>query len=489
MPRTLAKLFAPDRYLTGKVYLLLGISLFAVKFAIDSMISILILHRPWSPFNYLNFAAAFGFPDTTAKLAFVWTMLAISIPFITTGILLTARRLRSAGLPNWLVAIFFVPMVNFLFFLIISVHPGRRAKAVPIDADTWNPTVAAPTATTSPAPLNYARDQVGPGREFLGRFIPRSAVPRWFMAVLLPIPIALAFIWFGVNVLKTYGWGIFIGVPFVIGLFSVLIWSFHATAGFWESVGIAALSLILFAFALMAFAMEGAICIAMAVPIAFPITALGAGVGYMIQRASHINTGGTLLALLLFLPLFMGAEWATLPVAPIFPVTTSIEVNAAPDEVWKNVVAFAQLPPPSEFIFRAGVAYPIRAEIVGNGVGACRYCIFSTGQFEEPITAWDAPTLLKFDVKNYPPPMKEWSPFANIHPPHLDHFLVSKGGEFRLIELQNGRTRLEGTTWYQHHMWPAPYWRLWSDAILHKIHLRVLNHVKHLSEADQGAAR
>jgi hypothetical protein len=85
---------------------------------------------------------------------------------------------------------------------------------------------------------------------------------------------------------------------------------------------------------------------------------------------------------------------------------------------------------------------------------------------------------------NYPQPMKEWSPFADIHPPHLDDFLVSKGGQFHLIALPDGTTQLEGTTWYQHHMWPAGYWRLWSDSILHTIHRRVLNHVKNLSEAD-----
>jgi hypothetical protein len=79
--------------------------------------------------------------------------------------------------------------------------------------------------------------------------------------------------------------------------------------------------------------------------------------------------------------------------------------------------------------------------------------------------------------------MKEWSPYANIHPPHLENFLVSEGGQFKLIALPGGRTRLEGTTWYRHHMWPAEYWRIWSDAIIHRIHLRVLNHVKRLSEA------
>ena len=50
------------------------------------------------------------------------------------------------------------------------------------------------------------------------------------------------------------------------------------------------------------------------------------------------------------------------------------------------------------------------------------------------------------------------------------------------VKFANGRTLLEGTTWYQHGLWPAEYWRWWSDAIIHRIHLRVLNHVRMLAE-------
>jgi hypothetical protein len=32
-------------------------------------------------------------------------------------------------------------------------------------------------------------------------------------------------------------------------------------------------------------------------------------------------------------------------------------------------------------------------------------------------------------------------------------------------------------------MRPAGYWRLWCDAIVHRIHLRVLRHIKRLAEA------
>jgi hypothetical protein len=146
------------------------------------------------------------------------------------------------------------------------------------------------------------------------------------------------------------------------------------------------------------------------------------------------------------------------------------------------VVAFSEIPPPREWLFRAGIAYPIRAEIVGIGVGAERHCVFSTGAFVEPIEVWDEPHRLKFSVTANPPPMEEWTPYPHIDPPHLHGFLVSNGGQFLLTPLPNGRTRLEGTTWYRHGLWPSEYWRVWSDAIIHQIHMRVLTHIREEAE-------
>ncbi len=45
-------------------------------------------------------------------------------------------------------------------------------------------------------------------------------------------------------------------------------------------------------------------------------------------------------------------------------------------------------------------------------------------------------------------------------------------------------TDLQGTTWYQNRMEPYFYWRFFSDAIIHKIHERVLAHIKTVSEND-----
>jgi hypothetical protein len=53
--------------------------------------------------------------------------------------------------------------------------------------------------------------------------------------------------------------------------------------------------------------------------------------------------------------------------------------------------------------------------------------------------------------------------------------------------MANNRTLLEGTTWYRHGLWPAEYWRWWSDAIIHRIHMRVLTHIRTLAEAGARA--
>jgi hypothetical protein len=114
-----------------------------------------------------------------------------------------------------------------------------------------------------------------------------------------------------------------------------------------------------------------------------------------------------------------------------------------------------------------------------------RYGEFSTGPFLEPIDVWDAPRLLRFRVIESPALMREWSLYAQVQPKHLHGYMVSKRGQFRLTRLPDHQTLLEGTSWYQHGLWPAEYWRWWSDAIIHRIHMRVLNQIRTLAEADE----
>ncbi len=80
--------------------------------------------------------------------------------------------------------------------------------------------------------------------------------------------------------------------------------------------------------------------------------------------------------------------------------------------------------------------------------------------------------------------MQEWSPYAHIHPAHLDGYMVSKRAAFELEALPGGRTRLVGTSWYENRMFPVAYWHWWSDRAVKGVHESVFAHIKRLSEGE-----
>src|SRR5262245_32019396 len=100
-------------------YVLTGVLLFLVKFAIDWTIATQVFGQSWSLTHYLVWPN-----DRTLRVvdlsdperAFALTMLAVSLPFIWIGVILTLHRLRAAGLPLALVLFFFVPLINLLLF-------------------------------------------------------------------------------------------------------------------------------------------------------------------------------------------------------------------------------------------------------------------------------------------------------------------------------------------------------------------------------------
>lgn len=450
-------------------YLALGASLFGLKFALDGTVAHL-LGRPWSLLNYLVWpdresVLVFQLSDADRQLAF--TLLALALPFIWIGVTLTLKRLRDADLPLALVLLFFVPLVNVLILLGLCLVPSRQptGSAVP-DAET-----------------------VQGARAVFRKVAGGSRLASFWLASLLSAAVTVGYVYLSATVLRSYGFGVFVAAPFALGLMAAMIHGLPQRRSKKECQSVALTALALAGAAALALAFEGLICIVMAAPIALVLVVLGGMVGYVVQsRPWASETAPTLMmGLLVVMPSLMTAESFGGKKPAVREVRTEVLVNAPAERVWGHVVAFPPLAEPSDFLFRSGVAYPLRAEIHGRGVGAVRHCVFSTGAFVEPIEVWDEPRLLEFRVTDQPPPMKELSPF-DIHPPHLDNFLVSRRGQFRLERLADGRTRLEGTTWYTNRMWPAAYWGVWSDAIIHRIHGRVLEHVRELAEADPRAS-
>lgn len=438
----------------------LGILLFATKHNLDRLIASLFGY-PWGIFNYWTYDEPLQVATSggSSRASFYATLVLVALPFIWVGVVLTLRRLRDANLPLWLVALFFLPFVNLFFFLALAVIPSSSSIL----------------------------KRGAFGQRFyaaLAWLIPDNELGSAAMGVVVTVLLAVVVTALSVNQFEFYGWGLFVGIPFFLGLNSVLIYGFHRARTIGKCLIVAMLSVVLVSLALFALAVEGIICLIMAAPLALFIALFGGFIGFILQQRESFQRESLHVFSLIFfvLPGFIVLEQTQRSQSPLYAVQTAVVIDAPSETVWKNVIAFAELEPPQDYLFQTGIAYPIRAEIDGEGVSAMRHCVFSTGEFVEPITVWDEPRLLKFDVTSQPPVMHEWSPYGNLKPPHLENYLVSRAGQFRLTPVTEGKTLLEGTTWYQNDFWPGPYWRLWSNYIIGRIHRRVLLHIKDLAE-------
>ena len=433
-----------------------GLGLAAFKYAVEAAVVGAATGHLLTPLEFVS-------PSIVTRQAFLerapeWLGLFLAlwtIPFVWIALSMSLRRAHAAGRSPWLGAFVLVAPVNLLVMAFLALAPDVPA-----------PTVAstAPGAGDHPA---------GP---------PESPL-HGTVAVLAGLAVGMVAIVTGLYGFGSYGAVLFFVTPLVMGMVSGFVYNRPVPRSTGATVRVGVLVTLLSGGVLVALALEGLICLVMAVPIVMPMALAGAILGKWVAECTAAGTR-QIAGLVLAIPFLAGAEALTRGV-PERVVLTSVEVDAPPGAVWRRVVEFPDLAEPDDWFFRCGIACPMRARIVGSGVGAVRHCEFTTGDFVEPITVWDEPRVLAFDVVDQPDPMVELTPWRHVHPPHLvDRSLASRRGEFRLIDLGGGRTRLEGRTWYTFDMHPQRYWTLWSDFTIHRIHRRVLWHVRDLAEAD-----
>jgi uncharacterized membrane protein YhaH (DUF805 family) len=445
----LIALWFGSRPVTRLAYAASGFGLMALKYVSEALVVHQVTGRWFSPLDYLNplltaRQAALGGNDWLLAAMAVWTL-----PFLWIGVSMTWRRLEDAGFSPLLVALYFVPLVNYLLMLTLCGLPSR-----PRQLEAKPPSVTGGT---------------------------REGVRSALLGAALGTAIALAMTGASVLVFGAYGTTLFAATPFVMGAASAFVYNAHARRAMGTTLLVATAAVVLAGAAILLFALEGVLCLAMAAPLAVVLALMGAVAGRALALRSTTPSPG-LAALVLPLPLIAGLQGAPPPRFEPRVVLTALQIDAPPEAVWPHVVAFSTVPEPPAWFFRLGIAYPQRARIAGRGAGAVRRCEFSTGAFIEPITVWEEPRRLAFDVVQQPPPMTEWSPYRHVSAPHLDGYLVVRRGEFRLLALPGGRTRLEGRTFYEMKIAPAAYWSLWSDAVIHAIHERVLAHIKARAE-------
>jgi len=197
--------------------------------------------RWWTPLGYLNPVWTLrqqllrGAPDWLAPALVVWTL-----PFLWIGVSLTLRRAVDAGRSPWWCLLFFVPLVNYPTMLWLAAQPSRAGPAGP------------------PGPAGGA--------------LQHAAADRRLRAGLLGVAAALAItipsVLIGVYLRRLYSAGLFLGTPFTIGYISAYVFNGRQAQSARHTLEVAVLAVALAGGAMLVFALEGALCIALALPLA-----------------------------------------------------------------------------------------------------------------------------------------------------------------------------------------------------------------------------
>jgi hypothetical protein len=297
--------------------------------------------------------------------------------------------------------------------------------------------------------------------------------------------------WFSLGFYQSYGWVVFCLSPGISSCLAVVLhhWARPAASQrLWPFAGtvVGVLAVVTSLILLIGSAGEGIICVLMALPFAIVMALVGAMIGQVVVSA--VGPRRPLPMLTLVLLLYPAAqEYEVRNPAPVVPrlITTQLTVNAPSAAVWAALLRPVEYPAATGW-FRAGVVYPTRtAFALDSATGRhTLVCNYSQGTARLPVVGWEPGRSLTFAVPapDMPAPMRELSPYPEIHAPHLHGYFEVDSGTFRLRPLPGGRTLLEARTVYRHSIGPRAYWALWSDYLLDAMHTRVLATIKAKAE-------
>ena len=363
---------------------------------------------------------------------------------------LAFRRAADAEASGWIAAFAIAPVVQIATIGLLSAMPSR---AVAGDAGVM----------TRRGPLGWATAAQG---LFLGVAVTLFAVAT------------------GALLFGSYGFGIFVASPFTIGATTGYFANRRADLSPLGTAELAAGAIFLGGIALLTAALEGLICILMAAPLAMVAALVGGMLGRAIALYSRrpARQGLSVVALL---PVIFALE-TSLPTAVPFDTLSRVQIGAPPPAVWKVLVRTDLSEEPVALPFRLRLAYPVRGEVLGEGIGSIRLGVFSTGVALERVTEWIPNRKLSFILLNEVPAMRELSPYAKVHAPHVVGYFRTTNTSFELLDRDDGNTEVIERTSHVLSLEPVLYWLPLARWVVHENNARVLAHIKRRAEASQA---
>jgi hypothetical protein len=361
---------------------------------------------------------------------------------------LAFRRAADADVSVWIAAIAVAPIVQIPAILWLCLAPSR------------GPSNAAPPTERS-----------------------SHKTASWMLAaqgVIAGMALTLLSVAVGALVFGAYGFGMFFVSPVLIGAVTGYLSNRKGDIGAAPTLGLVFWATLLGAIGLLVVALEGAVCIVMAAPLGIAVALGGGALGRAIALSTRHSPRQTLSAFAL-LPLVFAIEDA-FPATTSFDTRQTVTVGASPAAVWKCLLHTDKIEEPLALPFRLGVAYPVRGEVVGEGVGALRYGEFSTGTAVERVTEWVPERKLAFVIEKDIPAMWELSPYAHVHAPHVLGYFRTLETSFELVARPDGRTQVVERTSHALRLDPILYWLPMARWVVGMNNARVLAHIGKVAE-------
>lgn len=259
----------------------------------------------------------------------------------------------------------------------------------------------------------------------------------------------------------------FVILPLLMGIISAWFWrslNLKSRLIIWYSILDGFLAIVLS----YIFLGEGTICLIIVSPLIFAFVITGAFIGKAMFRKNNQTLNVSIVSILLVV--FTVDSVSNHHYRNM--VSDEIVINATPETIWKHVVSFDKIKRANTYwLFKVGMPSPMQTTVTAYRKGAGRKCIFSNGYvFDEKIVTFDINKDLTFDIIGQPK-----------DPEIMGHINIERG-QFLLKDNGNGTTTLVGNSWYSLKVFPIWYYDLWAESITRNVHLRVMEHIKEISE-------
>lgn len=240
---------------------------------------------------------------------------------------------------------------------------------------------------------------------------------------------------------------------------------------------------ITFFFLAWALGFEGMICLTIIIAPFILLATLGAFIFRLIKlNRKHKDKRLYACLLLPFLALFI--EQHIEPKDQYGVCTTSIEINAAQQNVWEQIKNVPHIRPEevnTHFIHLIGIPKPISAQLDKDGIGGTRFITWEKGiRFREKIKSWEEGKSFSYDIDVDP---------ASIPPATLDEHVMVGGkyfdvidGSYHIEKVSETRSRILLTCRYRTTTTLNAYSQWWASFVLNDFHQMILEVVKKRSE-------